>query len=112
MKIERFEDSLAWQKAKELCIEIYLLFDKSHDFGFKDQIERATAMINIAEGFERKSNLEFKQFLYIAKGSCGEVRSMLYLAKDILLLDENMFSEFLTETEVISKMLSNFIKKL
>ena len=44
MKIERFEDSLAWQKAKELCIEIYLLFDKSHDFGFKDQIERATAM--------------------------------------------------------------------
>ena len=45
MKIERFEDSLAWQKAKELCIEIYLLFDKSHDFGFKDQIERATALI-------------------------------------------------------------------
>ena len=51
MKIERFEDSLAWQKAKELCIEIYLLFDKSHDFGFKDQIERATALImnNITE---------------------------------------------------------------
>ena len=45
MKIERFEDSLAWQKAKELCIEIYLLFDKSHDFGCKDQIERATALI-------------------------------------------------------------------
>ena len=43
MKIERFEDSLAWQKAKELCIEIYLLFDKSHDFGFKDQIERETS---------------------------------------------------------------------
>lgn len=56
MKIERFEDSLAWQKAKELCIEIYLLFDKSHDFGFKDQIERATALImnNITEGYERK----------------------------------------------------------
>ena len=54
MKIERFEDSLAWQKAKELCIEIYLLFDKSHDFGFKDQIERATALImnNITEGYE------------------------------------------------------------
>ena len=58
MKIERFEDSLAWQKAKELCIEIYLLFDKSHDFGFKDQVERATALImnNITEGYERKSN--------------------------------------------------------
>lgn len=60
MKIERFEDSLAWQKAKELCIEIYLLFDKSHDFGFKDQIERATALImnNITEGYERKSNVD------------------------------------------------------
>ena len=62
MKIERFEDSLAWQKAKELCIEIYLLFDKSHDFGFKDQIERATALImnNITEGYERKSNVELR----------------------------------------------------
>ena len=58
MKIERFEDSLAWQKAKELCIEIY----KSHDFGFKDQIERATALImnNITEGYERKSNVELR----------------------------------------------------
>ena len=56
MKIERFEDSLAWQKAKELCIEIYLLF------GFKDQIERATALImnNITEGYERKSNVELR----------------------------------------------------
>ena len=62
MKIERFEDSLAWQKAKELCIEIYLLCDKSHDFGFKDQIERATALImnNITEGYERKSNVELR----------------------------------------------------
>ncbi len=67
---------------------------------------------NIAEGFERKSNLEFKQFLYISKGSCGEVRSMLYLAKDVLILDEKNFSELLLETEIISKMLSNFIKKL
>ena len=59
-----------------------------------------------------KYNLEFKQFLYISKGSCGEVRSMLYLAKDVLILDEKNFSELLLETEIISKMLSNFIKKL
>ena len=60
MKIERFEDSLAWQKAKELCIEIYLLFDKSHDFGFKDQIERATALImnNITENQTSNSDTE------------------------------------------------------
>ena len=61
MKIERFEDSLAWQRQKSCVIEIYLLFDKSHDFGFKDQIERATALImnNITEG-ERKSNVELR----------------------------------------------------
>ena len=91
MKIERFEDILAWQKVRDLAKRIYDLF---------------------AEGYERKSNLEFKQFLYIAKGSCGEVRSMLYLAKEISIMGENTFSELLTETETISKMLSNFIKKL
>ena len=83
MKIERFEDIIAWQLAKELTISIYSLFEKSNDYGFKDQIQRASISImnNIAEGFERKTNNEFKQFLYIAKGSCGEVRSMLIVAK-------------------------------
>ena len=76
MKIERFEDIFAWQLAKELTISIYSLFENSNDFGFKDQIQRASISImnNIAEGFERKTNNEFKQFLFIAKGFCGEVR--------------------------------------
>lgn len=80
MKVERFEDIFAWQKAKELTKEIYLLFEHCKDYGFKDQVQRAAVSImnNIAEGYERRSNLEFKQFLFIAKGSCGEVRSMLY----------------------------------
>lgn len=80
MAIERFEDIIAWQKAKELSIQIYSLFAESKDFGFKDQILRASVSImnNIAEGFERKGNKEFSHFLFIAKGSCGEVRSMLY----------------------------------
>ena len=62
MKIERFEDSLAWQKAKELCIEIYLLFDKSHEFGFYVLFVCASALImnNITEGYERKSNVELR----------------------------------------------------
>ena len=62
--------------------EIYLLFENSKDYSFKDQIQRATVSImnNIAEGYERRTNNEFKHFLYIAKGSCGEVRSMLALA--------------------------------
>jgi four helix bundle protein len=84
MKIERFEDIIAWQLAKELTISIYSLFENSNDYGFKDQIQRASISImnNIAEGFERKTNNEFKQFLYIAKGSCGEVRSMLIVANN------------------------------
>ena len=58
MKVDRFEDIIAWQKAKTLTVKIYSLFGKSRDFGFKDQIQRASVSImnNIAEGFERKSN--------------------------------------------------------
>jgi len=76
MRIERFEDIIAWQKAKELAVKIYRLFETSKDYSFKDQIQRASVSVmnNIAEGFERKTNNEFKQFLFIAKGSCGEVR--------------------------------------
>ncbi|MFO7658915.1 MAG: four helix bundle protein [Bacteroidales bacterium] len=76
MRIERFENIIAWQKAKELTVQIYAFFGHSKDFGFRDQVQRASVslMNNIAEGFERKSNNEFRQLLYIAKGSCGEVR--------------------------------------
>ena len=82
MKFDRFEEIIAWQKSKDLCKEIYLLFENSKDYSFKDQIQRATVSImnNIAEEYERRTNNEFKHFLYIAKGSCGEVRSMLALA--------------------------------
>jgi four helix bundle protein len=78
MKIERFEDIIAWQKAKELSLEIYFVFKICKDFSFRDQIQRAAVSImnNIAEGYERSSNKEFRNFLFIAKGSCGEVRSI------------------------------------
>ncbi|ALO16599.1 S23 ribosomal protein [Salinivirga cyanobacteriivorans] len=64
MRIERFEDIIAWKKSKELTVQVYQLFENSKDFGFKDQIQRASVSImnNIAEGFERKTNNEFKQF--------------------------------------------------
>lgn len=79
MKIVRFEDIIAWQKAKELTRIIYRLFKPNRDFGFRDQIQRASVSImnNIAEGYERKGNKEFRNFLYIAKGSCAEVRSII-----------------------------------
>jgi four helix bundle protein len=69
-------------------------------------------MNNIAEGFERSSNAEFRQFLYIAKGSCGEVRSMLYLAKELNYLSESEFNSLLNNLLEISKALSGLIKSL
>lgn len=114
MKIERFEDIIAWQKAKVLTIKVYSLFSSSKDYGFKDQIQRASVSImnNIAEGFERKSNNEFRQFLYIAKGSCGEVRSMLILARELQKIKNNESENLLKLAEEISKILSGLIKSL
>ena len=114
MKIDRFEDIVAWQKAKELTISIYQLFSESKDFGFKDQIQRASVSImnNIAEGFERKSNNEFKYFLFVAKGSCGEVRSMLILAKELQKADTKILEKLSALSEEISRILSALIKKL
>ena len=114
MKIERFEDIIAWQKARELTIAIYNTFDKSSDFKYKDQIESASVSImnNIAEGFERRTNKEFRKFLYIAKGSSGEVRSMLYLALDVKKIDEKTFRYLYDLAVEISKLLSGLIKSL
>jgi four helix bundle protein len=114
MRIERFENIIAWQKAKELSLMIYDLFSESRDFGFKDQIQRAavSVMNNIAEGFERKSDNEFRHFLFIAKGSCVEVRSMLYLAKELNKISENDFRKIMSQSEEISKILSGLIKTL
>lgn len=114
MKIEKFEDILAWKKAGKLTTEIYKEFKLTKDFGFKDQIQRASVSImnNIAEGFERKGDKEFKKFLFIAKGSCGELRSMLYLALKLGYLNKALFNKFHKESSEISKMLSGFIKKL
>jgi four helix bundle protein len=114
MRIERFEDIIAWQKAKLLTVQIYRMFEEHKDYGFKDQIQRASVSVmnNIAEGYERKSNKEFKQFLFIAKGSCGEVRSMLYLAKELNKISEKDFNILFTLSEEISKILSGLIKTL
>jgi four helix bundle protein len=85
MKFERFEDMIVWQESQELAVDIYKVFQSSTDFGFKDRVQRATVSIcnNVSEGFERKSNKEFKQFLFITKGSAGELRNMLYIAKKL-----------------------------
>jgi four helix bundle protein len=96
MGIERFEDLIAWQKARELTRQVYLLTRKEEffkDFGLRDQIRRAavSVMSNIAEGFERGSTAEYHQFVVIAKGSCAEVRSQLYVGFDAGYITEAEF---------------------
>ena len=114
MRINRFEDIIAWQKAKEMSLLVYKSFDKSRDFGFKDQIQRASVSVmnNIAEGFEKRTDNEFRQGLYIAKGSCGEVRSMLHLASDLEIIDVDEIEELLLLSTETSKVLSGLIKSL
>ncbi|MFB6318220.1 four helix bundle protein [Saccharicrinis sp. FJH54] len=86
--IKNFEDLTIWKDSRNLVKTIYSSFQMIKDFGYKDQIQRASISImnNIAEGFERDSNKEFIRYLYISKASCGEVRSMLYVAKDLAYL--------------------------
>lgn len=114
MKIERFEDIVAWEKSRKLVIKVYESFKLIRDFSFRDQVQRAAVSImnNIAEGFERRGDREFRKFLFIAKGSCGEVRSMLYLALDLQYISKKDFDIIYNQSEEISRIISGFIKKL
>jgi len=114
MKIENFEDIIAWQKSNELTLAIYSFFKTCMDYSFKDQIQRAaiSTMNNIAEGYERRTNKEFKNFLYVSKGSCGEVRSMVYIALKLKYIDGQQFEKIYFLTIEISKLLSGLIKTL
>ena len=104
--IERFEDFIAWQKARKLTAAIYKVTNEGdfvRDFGLKDQIRRAavSSMSNIAEGFERGRSAEFHQFLYVAKASCAEVRAQLYVALDAGYLSTSAFDGLMAQaTEV------------
>ena len=113
-KTEKFEDLIVWQKTELLTINIYKNFRSLKDYSFRDQIQRAAISImnNIAEGFERKGNKELKQFLYFAKGSSGEVRSMLYAAVKLGYISRDDFKSLYKQAFEISKMLSGFIKTL
>ena len=114
MKIEKFEDIMAWQKAKDLTLKIYQLFHNCKDGSFKNQIQRAALSIcnNIAEGYERKTNKELIYFLYIAKGSSGEVRSMLSIAIHLGYINQTDMKNLVNQATEISKMLHGFINKI
>ena len=114
MGIKNFEEIVSWQKAKDLTLEIYGLFKSNRDYGFRDQIQRASLSImnNIAEGFDRNSNADFRRFLFIARGSCGEVRSMAYIAYELHYIQKSDFHQLLASTDEISKILRGLIKSL
>ncbi len=114
MIIEKFEDIISWQKSKELTLLIYGLFKNNRDFSFTDQIKRASISVgnNIAEGFERGGNKEFIYFLYIAKGSCGEVRSMSYVALELKYISKDEFEKINRLSREISRLIAGLIKTL
>jgi four helix bundle protein len=97
-RVTSFEDLVAWRKARELVAAIYEIAERPpivNRFGYRDQIQRAavSTMSNIAEGYERGSRAEFFHMLSIAKGSCAEVRSLLYVAADADYIDESKFNQ-------------------
>ncbi len=117
MKIESFEDIESWGKARELTNLIYHHSKRgefSRDYGLRDQIRRASISIlsNIAEGFERGGDKEILQFLATAKGSCGEVRSQLYVALDQEYLTQADFDELRKKAISISRLISGFMTYL
>jgi four helix bundle protein len=110
VKVERFEDLIAVQKARQLTAEIYRVGvqgDFSRDFGLRDQICRAavSVMSNIAEGYDRGSRGEFHQFLVVAKASCAEVRSQLYVAQDVGYIVQEVFGNLNGSTDELSRIL-------
>jgi four helix bundle protein len=117
MKIVRFEDIEAWQKGRELTKIIYKITaqgDIAKDFALRDQLRRASIsiMANIAEGFEREGNKEFRQFLAMAKGSVGEVKSHLYVALDAGTMSQQDFAQLMALADDTSRLISGFLRYL
>ena len=116
-KMETFEDLAIFQKARELSKQVYQITRQGefkYDSRFVQQI-RASAgsvMDNIAEGYERQGNKEFKNFLYIAKGSCGELRSQVMRAHDVNFITDETYNQMYADCKKLSIAIANFIKSL
>ena len=116
-KIERFEDILSWVEARKMNVIIAKLIKGKrfgNNFGLIRQVENSSGSImdNIAEGFERGGNKEFIQFLYIARGSCGELRSQLYRALDLNIVEQSEFDLIAVHLQKISSLILKLIKYL
>jgi len=110
--IKKFEDLEVWKVSMRLTVDLYRELTDCTDFGLHDQLQRSAVSIpsNIAEGFERKSNKEFIQFLHIAKGSCAELRTQLYIVKEIGLIDSEKIDGLLEQTQKIGARLYKLIQ--
>jgi len=108
--VKSFEDLIAWQKARLLTSAIYRMTREAafaRDFGLRGQIQRAAVSImsNIAEGFERGSAADFHHFLVIAKSSCAELRSQLYVALDAEYIDQEDFSRLMSQATEVARII-------
>jgi len=116
-KVECFEDLFIWQKAVEFAKEIYLITEKKglkNDFGLKNQMRDSAVSIssNIAEGFERRSRKEYLNFLNIAKGSAGEIRSQLYVAFEVGYLEKSELEHLREKAKFLSGSITNHAKAI
>lgn len=116
-KVERFEDLIAWQRAKELARPVYQVTQqgpRARDFGLTGQMQRAAVSImpNIAEGYERGSRADFHRFLTMAKASCAEVRSHMYLAHEIGYLDQPTVDHLLACANEVARVIGGLRVKI
>ncbi len=112
--ITQFEDLKIWQEARLLVVDVYKFTKNTKDFDYNSQLRRAavSVMNNIAEGFERSNNKEFIRFLKISKASCGEVRSMIYVANDLHYLGDVESEELLKFCFNLANAINKFIAYL
>jgi four helix bundle protein len=109
--IKSFEDLEIWKESMQVALSIYTAIKECKDFGLKDQMQRSATSVpsNIAEGFERQTNKEFIQFLYIAKGSCGELRTQIYLALKLNYIEKTEGKNLIEQTKKLSSKISKLI---
>ena len=110
--MDAFEDLKIWKKSTKLAVNIYSALNNCKDYGLKDQVTRSAVSIssNIAEGFERNTRNQFIYHLRVAKGSCGELRSQLYICQEISVIEKEKASAFLESAREISRMIQGLIK--
>lgn len=109
-----FERLDVWQRSRHLTVQVYKALAECRDYGFRDQVTRSALSVpsNIAEGMERVSVKEKCQFLRIAKGSCGELRTQLLIGSDIGYIPESVANDWIQETRELSRMLSGLINRI